>query len=138
MEFRSTSGNVERLVLPSGAVALVDTSWGGLPPQFHREAYAHGCESDDMLANRSTAQMSEGEKTFVKGAFSKKANIKTAMISLLEKGDVSDFTFYKRDNEYRPRTASITTLVGSRVMNSERDAIWYKMLEDGTTLPEFS
>lgn len=48
-KFRSLSGEAVQVALTNGHVTVVGSEWKPLPEHFHREAYARGCISEDMI-----------------------------------------------------------------------------------------
>ena len=136
-KFRSTSGKIERVV-SEGKVALVGTDWKTLPSPMWSAAYASHCESEDMVANKIGGMSDDPEVKVINKALDKKARIKDAIFRLLEDNNVEDFTYYRKTKDYRPATKAINKLVGFQVSNAERDMIWHRLLESGTSLPEFN
>ena len=51
-KFRSTSGKPERVINDNLDVAMIGMDWTVLPSRFHKAAYAAGCESEEMVANK--------------------------------------------------------------------------------------
>ena len=137
-KFRSTSGKPERVINDNLDVAMIGMDWTVLPSRFHKAAYAAGCESEEMVANKIAGMSDDPEVKVINKALDKKSRIKDAILSLLEKNNVDDFTYYRRSKDYRPSTKAIGGIVGFQLSNSERDMIWHKLLEDGVPLPEFN
>ena len=134
--FKSTSGKPERIIANT-CVAIVGTDWTILPPLWHREAYAAGCISEDMVEKTLEERVDPNvTKSLTKVAL-KREKIRDTILSWLQNNEVDNFYKPYRAKNYLPRLKNLSEAIGERVFKGEAEQIWYKLLEDGIDLPEF-
>lgn len=122
--FKSASGEPVRLALLSGHIAVVGNEWIQLDERFHSSAYASGCISNDMALNNEISINQRTVEILDKVA-QKKEKILGAMRTLVEDYNSDNFT-----TGNKPKTSLLTEMIGERVMNNERDELWYTLQDE--------
>lgn len=109
MKFRSPDSEPIHIALLTGHTAVVTSEGIELAPMFRKEAIARGA----LPVGIATDEPENPEQP------SRADLIRNAMKSLVEKGDVEDFT-----KDGRPDLRALDKAVGFTVDKSERDFIW--------------
>lgn len=122
MKFRTRSGTV-RLGSPSGHVHSLTEIWQELDPRFHKEAYAAGCLSEDMVAAIQVLQ-THGADGALQGDAARLEKAKAAVQRMLDGDNPADFTAGGI-----PDLRRLRVLADFDVSAEERDAAWKAVSE---------
>jgi hypothetical protein len=122
MKFRTRSG-VIRLGSPSGHVHTLTEEWQALDERFHKEAYAAGCLSEDMVAAIQLLEAHGGEPP-LQGDAARLEKAKAAIRRMLEGDNPADFTAAGI-----PDLRRLRALADFDVTADERDAAWETVSE---------
>jgi len=127
--FKSLDGTNKRIALLTGHTIIIGPDWTPVHERFHPEAYSCGCISEDQVKNLGIEGATDSAAKTLNKMSLKKSDIRTAIIKLINENKIDAFTSGIHGG--KPKSSVLSEMIGTRVMNSERDAIWYKMQEEG-------
>lgn len=136
MRFRTRHGEI-RVAAQPGYVQTVTEEWAELHERFHKEAYAAGCISEDMLEILSTATAqvgatataalkSEGDQEKVlQGDSARLEKVKAAIKKMLDSDEPKNFT-----SAGLPDLRVLRAVADFEVSGDERDEAWKQVQEE--------
>jgi hypothetical protein len=118
-KFRSIDGTDVHVKLTSGHTAVIGKDWRPLPDHMHREAYANGCISDNMLQGMAGPKEPPGKDGDKANDPERAAKILAAIKVMIDANKPEKFT-----TTGLPRADALSEAVGFEVTSAERDAAW--------------
>lgn len=126
MRFKSLTNEPVRIALLSGHVTVVDVEFKELHARFHRDAYALGCVSEDMLKGQAAAAMPEKMAEHIVRKATKMQRLAEVIADWVDTNKLDNFS----KSTGKPDARLLSDAVGENVSSAERDEVWYKHQED--------
>ncbi|MCP5414363.1 MAG: hypothetical protein H6961_07120 [Chromatiaceae bacterium] len=124
-KFKSIAGQPIRIALLDGHVTWVAEDWTELHPRFHSAAYSSGCVSQDMYRNSQLSESDARVANTMQNVMLQKKEVEDAIRKLIDENNLEAF-----DNKNgKPKSNTLTEMVGFRVTNAMRDEVWYFVQE---------
>ncbi|MGO1000756.1 hypothetical protein [Lysobacter sp. CA196] len=121
MQFRHPDG--ARLALTTGHVTFVGPEWTPLPPLFHAEALAAGCECDQRTIRTRAAIVPRASDAAVR-PLDEPHLIREALITLAQRQQPGDLT-----GDGMPDLKVVAALCGFRAKKEVVYAIWHDLVD---------
>lgn len=131
MLFRAPTEEPVRLALLSGHVAIVHRDnegdhapWRALPPHFHQEALARGCECDTQIARADASPIQAGPDAMNQSA-GYDDSYRAALVLMIERSEEGDFT-----KDKLPNISAVTKICGFTAKKEDVLRVWRVMIAE--------
>lgn len=124
-KFKSNTGKPVRISQISGHITTVGVEFAPLHERFHKEAYANGCISNDMVKSAAVDSI----PTHVAEKIIKTATKQQRIMDIIREWVADNRLGNFSDATGKPDARILTETLGEAVSSYERDEAWYKHQE---------
>lgn len=122
--FKTNDGSDVRVAQLSGHVAWVGANYAELDDRFHKDAYALGCVSEDMVKNEVLNSVSQKEAESLISKSTLDEDLMAEFKRIVDENDQDAMT------AKGPDASKLTKKLGKRISTQKRNAMWYKFQQE--------
>ena len=125
MKFKSLTNKPVRIALLTGHVTTVGIEFKELNERFHRDAYALGCISEDMMRSAAAEAIPAKMAENIVRTHSKAKRLAEVIGNWVDGNDLKHFS----KSTGKPNAMALSDALGEQVSGVERDEAWCKFEE---------